>query len=583
MTSENLAAAQGLDYQVDYSDPGNYAGTLKPAILADMNTAMQSYAQDIHGSGTLVVQLNIVASGQTNAGELADGGPADLVQQGTLDGRALELPSSLYELETGQHVLGTAADIIVNVPSSALGEIYFDPNPAAGDSIASVVPQEYDGITIFRHELTHGLGFISLRDPSTGTLGGMETEFDHYSSFSSTGADYFTGPQAEAVYGGPVPLTTIQNGEQYSHLGNDPNGPLAQDLMAGTGIANGVTHPVSALDLAILQDVGVPETNAPCFAAGTRILTATGEVAVERLLVGDFVMLAGGGSAPVIWIGTRFIDIARHPNPERIAPVLVMADALADGRPGRDLFVSPDHALFLDGILVPAKALVNGTTIRQVVLPGVRYFHVELAAHGVIHAENTLAETYLDTGNRAMFANGGNLSILHADFNSEADQSLRQQKSCAPLMESGPQVAAIRASLLTRAAIPTTADPDVSVTAGGTALPVYRGSQDAIEVALPDTAQDITVTSRSFVPGEITPDPRDRRRLGIALSALLVHDGEGWRGISLDHPALDHGWHAVEPGHRWTDGRAIVPACLTAGASRLRLHFCAAEAYRLAA
>ncbi|HET9147325.1 MAG TPA: Hint domain-containing protein [Acetobacteraceae bacterium] len=580
--ASDAAAAQGLNYQVDYSDPGNYAGTLKSSIISDMDAALQGYAQHIHGAGTLVVQLNIVASNSSNAGELADGGPTALVQEGTLDGRALELPSSIYELDTGHHVLGTSADIVVNVPSAALGEIYFDPNPAAGDSIASVAPQEYDAITIFRHELTHGLGFISLRDSSTGTLSGAETEFDHYSSITST-ADYFIGPAAEAVYGGPVPLTTIRNGEQYSHLGNNPNGPLAQDLMAGTGIANGVTHQVSALDLAVLRDIGVPEiASTPCFAAGTRILTAAGEVAVERLRAGDEVILADGSSAPVIWIGTRFIDIGRHPLPGGVAPILISAGALAEGRPGRDLHVSPDHAMFLDGILVPAKALLNGTTIRQIMPPDVRYFHVELAAHGVIHAEGALAETYLDTGNRAMFANGGMISVLHPDFGGGAE-ALRRRGSCAPLLDSGAEVEAIRAHLLERAAIPVTADPGLSASANGITLPVLITGPGMAEIILPGSAADIAILSRSFIPGEITPDPRDRRRLGISLSVLSAGEEREWRDIPLDHPALGQGWHAAEPGHRWTDGKAIIPAALLAGAKRLRLRFAAAETYSLAA
>ena len=35
------------------------------------------------------------------------------------------------------------------------------------------------------------------------------------------------------------------------------------------------------------------------------------------------------------------------------------------------------------------------------------YWHVELAAHTVLYAEGVPAESYLDTGNRGAFANGG--------------------------------------------------------------------------------------------------------------------------------------------------------------------------------
>ncbi len=52
---------------------------------------------------------------------------------------------------------------------------------------------------------------------------------------------------------------------------------------------------------------------APCFAAGTRILTTRGEVPVEALEVGDVALLARGGTVKVTWIGQRRLDAARHP------------------------------------------------------------------------------------------------------------------------------------------------------------------------------------------------------------------------------------------------------------------------------
>jgi len=118
-----------------------------------------------------------------------------------------------------------------------------------------------------------------------------------------------------------------------------------------------------------------------CFAAGTRIATARGEIAVEHLRIGDLVVAGGAGAGlrPVTWIGHARAEIRRHPDPARIAPVRITAGALADGVPFRDLRVSPDHAVFLDGHLVPAKHIVNGTTILQELwCPVTEYWHVEL-------------------------------------------------------------------------------------------------------------------------------------------------------------------------------------------------------------
>ena len=104
----------------------------------------------------------------------------------------------------------------------------------------------------------------------------------------------------------------------------------------------------------------------PCFAAGTRIRTPSGETEVEALQSGDTVLTATGAERRVVWVGHRTLDLARHPHPELVGPVRIAAGALANGVPARDLVVSPDHALFLDGVLVQAKDLVDGTMIAPI-------------------------------------------------------------------------------------------------------------------------------------------------------------------------------------------------------------------------
>ncbi|WP_236656487.1 Hint domain-containing protein [Acidiphilium sp. C61] len=277
--------------------------------------------------------------------------------------------------------------------------------------------------------------------------------------------------------------------------------------------------------------------NNPCFAAGTLIATARGPVAVEHLTAGETVLLHDGGTAPVVWLGKRTIDLTRHPRPEAVQPVVISANAIADNVPARDLVVSPDHAFYLEGVLIPAKILVNGTTIRQVTMREVTYFHVELPFHAVLLAEGMATESYLETGNRGAFENGGEALILHPDF----AQSLRETRSCAPFADHGPLVERARARILDRAAIETT--------------------QDAAVVAIHRQDGSVVIASRTAVPGELTADPRDRRVLGVKIGALKA----GGEPIALDHPGLAEGWHDVEPNGRWTNGAAVIPAELVQG------------------
>ncbi len=171
----------------------------------------------------------------------------------------------------------------------------------------------------------------------------------------------------------------------------------------------------------------------PCFAAGTRIATERGAVAVEHLRVGDRVSLAEGGSAAVIWLGHRRVNIRRHPRPEDVRPVRITADAFGLGRPHRTLRLSPDHAVFVDGVLIPVRYLLNGATVAQEPAGTVTYWHVELERHAVLLAEGLPAESYLDSGNRAAFANGGVVAMASADFARRA----WVDRGCAKLLTEG--------------------------------------------------------------------------------------------------------------------------------------------------
>jgi hypothetical protein len=262
-----------------------------------------------------------------------------------------------------------------------------------------------------------------------------------------------------------------------------------------------------------------------------------GDVPVEDLVVGDTVVLHDGGTAPVVWLGYRTIDLDRHARPEAVLPIVIDAGAIDDGIPVRDLIVSPDHAFYLDGVLIPAKTLVNGATIRQLRRSEVTYFHVELPQHAIILAEGMAAESYLETGNRPAFENGGDAIILHPDF----AQALRETRSCAPFAEEGAIVERVRARILARAEIDTTDDTDLVIR--------YRADGAAV------------ITSRTAIPGHLTPDPRDHRVLGVKIGAMTL----GGEQIALDHPALTEGWHDVEVDGRWTSGAAVVPASLTNG------------------
>jgi hypothetical protein len=144
----------------------------------------------------------------------------------------------------------------------------------------------------------------------------------------------------------------------------------------------------------------------------------------------------------ITWSGHRRVDCVRHADPASILPIRIATGAFAPGQPARDLLLSPDHAVYFDGVLIPIKYLLNGDTVDRVPVREVSYFHIELEQHDIVLADGLPVESYLETGSRTAFANGGGAIQLHPNFASADDQtSLRwEADGCAPLIVSGPQI-----------------------------------------------------------------------------------------------------------------------------------------------
>jgi hypothetical protein len=144
-----------------------------------------------------------------------------------------------------------------------------------------------------------------------------------------------------------------------------------------------------------------------CFLRGTLIRTPEGDVAIEDLRVGDLVV-THKGVAEILWVGRRRIDPKAIDKPRDTLPIRIQAGAIAENVPSRDLCVSPDHCMFLEESLIPAKFLINGTTITQeATLVPFEYYHIELEQHSIILAEGAQTETYLDLGGRMSFLDPG--------------------------------------------------------------------------------------------------------------------------------------------------------------------------------
>ncbi len=296
-----------------------------------------------------------------------------------------------------------------------------------------------------------------------------------------------------------------------------------------------------------------------CYARETRILTVRGEVPVEALQAGDLVVtFAGQGPVlkPIRWMGHRRIDLCRHPDPENTHPVRFRAGSMGEGLPHRDLLVSPNHRMHVDGTLVTAIELVNGASIVQESPDALEYWHIELDAHDLVLAEGMQAETYVDTGNRNAFENAA-MVALHPALDGDVHEPCRPYAGVS---------SATRERLVARAEAmgwTRNVEPMPWLEANGQRIePVRRG--DRVRFTLPGACDRVRLCSRSTRPWDVDPHSGDRRRLGLKLHYFAVGVPRSLRAVALDSPHFTDGFDRLETdetGHtwRWTTGSAVLP------------------------
>ena len=489
---------------------------------------------------------------------------------------------------------------ISTAEASALG-LYVGPAAEIGGSVgldsssqtpwswnqSAVAPNTFDAVGTLEHEISEILG----RQASAGSGGTYNTlDLFRYTAVDGGAAD----PAGTAVGTRDEPFTPGYDAGAFSYFSyngttitlsfetpdNVANGADVADWAPGVpndAFADGTADGADVVTPTDLQTMEVLGYDVACFLPGTQIATPAGEVAVERLAVGDQVLTYQGRITTIIWIGTGKV-LATRGRRNAATPVILRKNSLADNVPNRDLLITKGHAIYIDKILIPAEFLVNHRSIlwddraREVT-----FYHIELAVHDVLLANGTPAESYRDDGNRWMFRNA----------NTGWDD--RPKAPCAPVLTGGAAVDEIWKRLLKRSGsrpgLPITNDPDLHLLVDGTRIPSRHRSGGIHAFRLPKPAASIRIVSRAGAQDELGL-ARDPRLLGVAIQRIIVWQGQRAMVIEADDDRLCNGFHAYEADGRlrWTDGNAALPADLfkqISGASTIDLYIAGTTHYPL--
>jgi hypothetical protein len=202
----------------------------------------------------------------------------------------------------------------------------------------------------------------------------------------------------------------------------------------------------------LTKDAFIFRSDVSCFYPGTRIATARGCVAVQDLVPGDLLPCLDGVHRPLLWLGRQTVS-TRGLHVDRILPIRIKAGALGVGVPSRDLLVSPDHAILVDGNLVSARALINGRSVlRELAAPETfTYFHIEFSEHAILFAEDAPAESFVDNVDRLHFDNWAEHEALFPAGTAMAELPYPRAKSQRQVPRATRERLRLRAEALERA------------------------------------------------------------------------------------------------------------------------------------
>lgn len=211
-----------------------------------------------------------------------------------------------------------------------------------------------------------------------------------------TGSDTFVGGVGDTIVGGAGDNDVLDLSSAGPYLIiRDPLDPMSGVVQFLDAFGN---------TIGTLTFSGI-ETGIACFTPGALVETATGARAIETLRPGDLVLTRDRGLQPIRWVGRRSFDMADLQADAGLQPILFRKGALGPNLPARDMMVSRQHCMLVEGpraalyfgaeeVLVRALHMADQPGILQAMVQEVTYIHLMFDHHEVILADGVWSESF---------------------------------------------------------------------------------------------------------------------------------------------------------------------------------------------
>lgn len=231
------------------------------------------------------------------------------------------------------------------------------------------------------------------------------------------GGDTVNGVDVTRVFPGDTVTVTLQDGSTSTITGTTFY--LSNGVQVFTPTDGSVLEDATFVRSSYVTTQGVLDVNTdlgpPCLTQGTLVETPEGQVLVEDLTDGMQVIGENGAILTLRMVLSTGFGAREMAENDKLQPVRIVAGALGNGLPRRDLVVSRQHRMLLNApvvarmfgdseVLLPAVKLTALPGIYvDTSLPRVVYYHLVFDQHEIIYAEGAATES-LYTGAEALRA-----------------------------------------------------------------------------------------------------------------------------------------------------------------------------------